>query len=234
MKIDKIICEKKTKFDKWENILNAHIDKEMNYNEYSMEKRLEIFDNTNELLIDIANIFYKYGQFKDKWDDSKCSQIVYGQNIYLKSIKTNHTFDWGVYEDNFVLQSYVSHPENFKYMGDDFWTSLLKLQEYGDFRFVENSGLNKEDKKYFNTNKSNLFRLLQNYFLHDIKNIKRGEFDRDYDMDLGWFEIKWSFDTKWEDLIENGCKTFKTIYNLNYQLWKIDDTKTKKTIKNNR
>jgi hypothetical protein len=50
-------------------------------------------------------------------------------------------------------------------------------------------------------------------------------------MDLGWFEIKWSFDTKWEDLIENGCKALKTMYNLNYQPLKIDDLKQKKELR---
>ena len=233
MDINNLVIENKSKFEKWEKILTTHFDKLMNFDKYSQDERFTIFDDTNELLIDFANIFYKYGRFKDEWDDSKCSQIVYGQNIYLKSMKTNHTFDWGVYEDNFVLRSYISYPENFKYMSDDFWTSLMELIQYGDFSFVENSGLNKEDKKYFNSNKSNLFRLLRNYFLHDIKNINLSEINRDFEMDLGWLEVKWSFDTKWEDLIINASKTFKIMYKLNYKLWKIDNFKTKENNKKN-
>ena len=153
---------------------------------------------------------------------------AYIQNLVFESKKTNHTFEFGIDRQSIYLQSYVSYPENLKNMGDEFWGLILKLPEYGDFNFVENSGLSSMESQYFNNKKSNLFRLLRNYFLRDINNMELEPHQRNYDMDLGWFELKWKFGTPWTEIIKNGSYAFKILYQLHYELWKISDLKDKK------
>ncbi len=196
--------------------------------DFSNDEGLKVIYDTNDLLMHLANPFFEYGRFKDTWDNSNFYMNANGQNLLFKSIKTDHTFDFGIDRENFYLRSYVSYPENLKNMGDEFWSLVLQLSEYGDFGFVENSVIGSKEARYFNNKKSNLFRLLRNYFLYDINNMDLEAHQRNFDMDLGWFEIKWRFGTPWIGIMKNGSYAFKALYQLHYDLWKINDLRDKK------
>lgn len=224
LEIKKIVAKNVENFEKWDSYLASHIDAASNIDNISEMESLVIYHQINELLRDIAKNFYEYGRFKDSWDDNRFMSNVYGQFLSLKSLKTEQVFDWGVFQDTFYLETYISHPGNLKYMGDNFWKELLELSEYGDFSFVENAGISSKESRYFNNKKSNLFRLMRNYFLRDIENM----YLHKSELDLGWLEIKWEFGTPWETLIENACKAFRIMYGLNYKLWKVTDLKNKR------
>jgi len=227
MNIKDLISKNTAKFDEWDIKLKSHIDITYNREIFSEKEQIDIFYQTNQLLIEIAKNFYEYGKFKDTWNDFKCSLDIYGQTIYLKSIKTGIDFKWGVYQNCFFLESYIHYPENLKYMNDDFWRLILDLSEYGEFSFVENCGIGSEEKHYFNNKKSNLFRLMRNYIITDIEIYKSAKEKSISLIELGWLETKWKFGTDWKILIENSCRVFKILYSLNYQLWKISDLKKK-------
>ena len=228
MKIQKIINDNSKLFEKWDRQLQEHYQSTFQVGKFNETEETKLFYQTNELLYDIAKNFFKYGNFKDEWDNSKCYMNVGGQNLIIKSLKTNHTFHFGVENDEFYLNAYFMYPENIRHMKDDFWQTILGLKKYGNFKFVENSGINSKEKKFFENKTSDVFRIIRNYILFQVETMNTTDYQRSPDMDLGWLEIRWKFDTDWGTLIENTCKSFKDIYKLNYQLWKITDLKNKK------
>lgn len=228
MTIEKIIMSNSYKFEKWNQQMKEQIEVNYHLKDFDDKERDKIFYSTNELLFEISENFFRYGNFKDDWDTSKCYLNFGGQNLLLKSLKMNFTFDWGVDNDQFYLQSYLTHSENLRYMKDDFWEMMLGLSQYGDFKFVENAGLDSQQRIKFENKTSNVFRLIRNYILFQVDDSADNR--RHSDLDLGWFEIRWNFGTDWAKVLENSCKAFKDLYRLNYQLWKITDLKNKKSL----
>jgi len=228
MTIEKIISSSLNKHEKWELNLRDHIEVTYGLKEFSKDYESNILFQTNDLLFEISENFFKYGNFKDDWDTSKFSMNYMGQNLLLKSLKTSHVFDWGVYQDHFYLDAYFLHSENIRYMGDDFWKTLLELDNYGQFSFVESCGLSKQYKEHFGNKKSNVFRVIRDYLLFQVETIYSTDYQRDPNLNLGSLELKWEFGTDWSVIVENSCKAFKALYQLNYQLWKVSDLKKKK------
>lgn len=228
MTIEKIIKSNSDRFEMWNRQMREQVEVNFHLREFDNKERERIFFSTNDLLFEIAQNFFRYGNFKDEWDNSKCHLNVGGQNLLLKSLKLNQTFDWGVYNNKFYMQSYLIHGENLRHMKDDFWEMMLGLKQYGEFKFVENAWLDSKQRQQFENKTSNVFRVIRNYMLFQIDNLNSNDFRRRNDLDLGWFEIKWEFGTSWDELLEKSCKAFKDLYRLNYQLWKITDLKNKK------
>lgn len=227
MTIEKIIKSNCDKFENWDRSMYEQFQVNNFLREFDDKERERIFFSTNELLFEIAENFFRFGNFKDDWDTSKGQMLVGGQQLLLKSLKMNQTFDWGVNEDKFYLQSYLFHSENLRYMNDDFWEMMLGLKQYGKFKFVENAWLDSENRKHFENKTSNVFRLIRNYMIFQLDNVNSNDFMRGDELDLGWFEITWDLGTSWVEILENSCRAFKVLYRLNYQLWKVTDLKNK-------
>ncbi len=69
--------------------------------------------------------------------------------------------------------------------------------------------------------------------LFQVEKMNGANYQQPNSPELGQFIIKWSFETGWETLLEESCKSFKLLYNINYQLWKIADLARKKALKSN-
>lgn len=228
MRIEKIIENKEEKFDLWSSQLSEHL--ELRYSDKNIDEaeRKRIFYQTNELLLELSECFFHYSKFKDNHDNTYCDTFPFGQCIILKSLKMNQRFDWGIEKDKFYLDFYVMYPENIKYMKDDFWKGFLRLEEYGDFKFIENGGISKEHRKKFKNKTSNVFRIIRNSILFQIDLENPENWQMSSEQELGWLRVEWDYKTKWSDLIEQSCKSFKELYFISYNLWKISDLKNKK------
>jgi len=234
MNIESIIKIKQSNFNNWRIILENHLDYIYQNKKYSDNEFQKTFYETNQVLADIADCFYKYGNFRDKIDDSKCYLNYLGQNLILKSEKTKSDFYWGLEKNDFYLKYDIRFPLSLKSMDDDFWIDFLKLSKLGEFKFSENEIINSNEKKYFKKyTKSNLFQLMSNYFIHEIDSFNLEENEKYYSFGLGELTIKWSIKTDWKELIEKTSETFRILHKMNYKLWKIQDTKDKKTLANN-
>lgn len=233
MDIEDLVKKHSTNTEKLDSLFESYIKLTFRPGDFSEDEGIKAIYGTNDLLMLLSRPFFEYGKFKDTWDDSKFYMNAWGQNLIFESKKTNHTFEFGIDREVMYLQSYILYPENLKNMGDEFWQSILRLSQYGDFNFVENAGLNSKAGQYFNNKKSNLFRLLRNYFLSDINNMELEPHQRNFDMDLGWFHLKWKLGTPWNEIMKNGSLAFKTLYQLQYELWKVSDLKDKNYKKKN-
>lgn len=221
MKIEKIINLNSKKFENWSQQMLLQNRKSTNYNDLKDIERDKIFYSTNEMLFEIAQCFFRYGNFRDEWDTSRCQLNVDGQNLILRSKKMNQEFLWGLGYNKFYIECHLYNVKNLRYMTDDFWEKILELNNYGEIKFNENLALNSNQKKQFGNNTSNVFRLIRNYILFLDEKLNYNACKNDLEMDLGWFEIQLDSGSSWKNLLENSCKAFKNLYQINYQLWKI-------------
>ncbi|MEZ5082653.1 MAG: hypothetical protein R2750_04290 [Bacteroidales bacterium] len=223
-KLSKLINNNSYKFNDWTQIINEHNfifnpDKDL-----KQKEQIELTHKTSNVLVQISDLFFKYGSFKDTFDNSKMFLHVYGPNLIIKSNKTNNQFNLGIDNKGIYLETYMRFAENLRYMPDSFYKAIFTLMELGNFELQENQFYGKETtNKYnqlFNNQKSKLFKLFRNY----IVGVAEGESD----IILGDFHIHWTYDKNFYNIISNSCLAFKILYKLNYSLWKINDLKTKK------
>lgn len=222
--MQKIIDASSPKFELWQQQLSEHLLAQYEPGSLSKEENERIFFQTNDLLIAIAQNFFTYGKFKDKWDTSKCSLYPFGQHLLLNSKKLNLNFQWGVDRNSFYLESYITHPDNLRYMKDEFFANLLVLKELGQFEYTGNWPLNAKERPYFENKNSTVFQMLRSYMLFQMQQMASppNHYPQSH-LNLGELMLKWDFDTDWAILLEQSCRAFKILYHLNYQLWKISN-----------
>lgn len=212
-----LIDDNSHKFGEWIDIINLH-------NQLSIEERLEFVVKVADVLGEISELFFKCGAFKDKFDNSQMHLNLYGPSLIIKSSKTDCTFNLGIDNNGFYLHTYLKHSDSLRFMKDTFYRDIFFLNDLGYFKLVENEFYSGETRSkypdFFNNNKSTIFRLLRNYFV--------GTTEKERNIILGDFEISWTYDTNFYDIISNGCLAFKTLYKLNYSLWKVYDLRTRK------
>ncbi|WP_158825685.1 hypothetical protein [Mucilaginibacter lacusdianchii] len=227
MDIDKIIAQNAYKQPDWDHQLDEYLQMQFDSGSINKEKKEHIFFQSNELLMDIAANFFSYGNFKDKWDTSKCQSNFAGQVLLLKSEKMDLTFYWGTNEENFYLETYIYHAQNIRFMTDEFWSMILELKKYGKYEFSPMGRVKATEKPYFENKTSTVFQILRTFMLYQVEKMNQSNFGQSEFMELGQFTIKWPFHTDWDTLLEQACKSFKLLYMLNYKLWKISDLANK-------
>lgn len=217
-----IVNSKEGKFNDWIKILNSHNSLKFSYDEIT--DKTQINNELVQILVDISELFIKYGNFKDTFDNSKMYLNLYGLNLIIKSTKTGVVYDLGIDIKGIYLKTHLRYPDNLKNMDDEFWMEFLKLNEYGCFELVENEGFSDEVKRknpdLFYNYKGSVFKIFRRYFTDVLDDKSCG--------DLGDLQITWTAKDNFYDIISNGCLAFKSLYKLNYLLWKIDDLKSKK------
>lgn len=230
--IEKILKLGTSKYEQWQESVDFYIDTLFRSEKYSSEESIDAVHKVNLLFKDFADLFYKYGMFKDNFDDDYFRMHPGGQYLILKSNKTNFSIDIGidVFNGTFYLSSTIDSFKNMKYMDDSFWLQVLSLNDVGTFKFQENNCISVKEERYFNGKKSTLFKLLRNYMIFEIEHLERDE-EVDQNISLGYWVIEWKIDNSWEYLLTKSCEAFKIIYNLNYQLWKFSDIRQKQKAK---
>ncbi len=231
MDLEKIILVNEPKFEKWDKQFDEFLEAQFEPENIDKEENERRFFQTNELLIDIANNFFSYGKFKDKWDTSKCYINVYGQSLILKSEKMDITFLWGMDREFFYLESNIIYAKNLRFMTDDFWAIVLELKKYGEFEFLGRGGLSAEERPYFENKTSTVFQMIRNYMLYQTEKMNGTNYQQPTFVELGQLSVKWNLQTDWETLLKETCNAFKLLYSINYQLWKISDLAKKKVNK---
>ena len=228
MTIEKILTANAGNYTEWNQKLFEHIETQEKIGEIENDEHERVFFQTNELLSAIANNFFLFGKFKDEWDTSKCSMVLYGQYLLLKSKKMNLPFHWGVDRHDFFLDAYIIHPENLRFMNDDFWAMVLELKTLALFEFSGMGSLTAQEKLYFENKTSTIFQMIRSFMLFQVEKMNGSDYQHPPLMEIGQFLLKWDVYSDWDTLLEKMCRAFKLVYSINYQLWKISDLASKK------
>jgi len=211
-------------FERWIDAINNHHTIRHSGKEFTPTELHNLSVATSNILAEISNLFFEYGNFKDEFDNGSMYHYIYGPNLIIKSIKTNTTYNLGVDERGIYISANLRYPENLKDMDDQFWQNLLKLTELGKFEFIEHEWFDDKTKKkhpeLFLTKKSTIFRILRKYFIDISEDKEVGN--------VGEPQITWTSEYDFEDIIIECCLAFKLLYKLNYSLWKIEDLKKKR------
>ena len=220
LKLKKLIDDNKHNFSKWDKIRFDYLKHTSENLILSYDKNNIIVQQFTSILCNFLKIFSKFGRFKDNWSDPMYSLTI-GITAEIESEKTGCKYELYSGSEGFYLQSSLIYNDNLKKMNDEFWESVLKLANYGKFEFIENNLLStkKSDqyKQFFRFDHSNLFNLLRNYILLDINN--------ESSIDFGFLSIKWGKNISIEQLLINGCQAFKSLYKIDYLLYKANGSK---------
>ncbi len=222
-KLIDIIEQSESQFYEWVEILNNHRDIYDISSNHTAEERYDITMNTANVLNHISQLFFRYGNFKDTFDTSEMYLHTEGLEIIIKSKKNDTDYRLGVDDKGIYLTTYLKYSNNIRYMDDSFYSEILNLENLGKFEYLENETYPLEDKTYsklFNNKKSNIFRILRNYIIGTVE-----QYD---DVIIGTLKVVWAPENEIDQTISNGCLVFKSFYNLNYELWKINTTSSLK------
>ncbi len=211
------------KFEQWYIVLFECGRNHFSENEFNED----LYIKMQKVLGEILELFIISCKFKDQWNSFQTYPTPFSNNVVTKSQKIGVEIQFGVSFSQlckgqvFYLESSIVTPPNIRRMDDNFWNKFLSLSSIGNFKFVENSSP-KIEKKFVNK-KSNLFRLIRNFMLFSVYEPSHTE-DYDYDcvVDIGFLEITWDIDTKWEDLIKKAYEAFVIFYSLNNMLYKSE------------
>ena len=223
-KADQISEQYADKTGEWTKVLN---DFKKTYTvEISDEENYSLTKQTADLLIQFLNIFIEHGQFKDTWEEQDLFVNINTIETRIRSVKTGSLFDLGYDHKGLYLQIRIGDSGSLKNMDDSFWSIFLQMQECGIFSFIENETFGSEVRKelphLFRNPRGNLFMVLRNYFISEIK-FKEDYSQRQFkdNIDLGWLQVSWpASEYSVHDILNQGTKAFKLMYKLNYLLWK--------------
>ena len=224
-RLNKIIKDNFNEFDDWVEILNNERESIFSKEEINAEDGVNRIHETSGVLAKISDLAIKFGGFKDNFDTSKIYLNLYGPCLIIKSEKTNQTLYLATDLKGIYLETSFIHGKNLKNMDDSFWSELLELKKFKGFEYEENSYFSIEtQRKYpelFHTYKSTMFLINRKFFISHAEN--------DSDIDLGIFKVQWKPEGDFSNMIEEICLAFKSMYKLNYKLWKISDLRKKKS-----
>lgn len=223
-RLKKIIDDNLYKFSEWIKTINEYNSRTNQDEDFSEEQQVDLVYKTSGVLIEICEVCFKYGAFKDKFDTSKMYLNSDGLNLIIKSTKTENEFYFGIDYEGIYLNTHLRYSKNLRHMDDGFYKEIFALMDLGDFNIQEHLTYGSEIKKsyngLYNNHKSQIFRLLRDYIIDTIEDRKNTS--------LGRFHIRWTYDDQFYDVVHNACSSFKILYKLNYMLWKVSDLETKK------
>ena len=224
-RLKKIIKDNFKEFDSWIEILNRQRESIFAEESQSEDELTNLTYETSGVLGKIADLAIKYGNFKDDFDTSKMYVNLYGPSLIIKSIKTGGTYYLATDLKGIYLRTSFLHADNLKNMSDDFWLELFELKKFSGFEYEENSFFSIEvQRKYpelFHTYKDTMFLMFRKFFLSHT--------EKHNDIDIGDFKVNWKPDEDFSKMIEEICLAFKSMYKMDYKLWKITDLRKKKS-----
>jgi len=220
-KLEQLLEKHEQEISEWVEIINESHRSCLQGEQPENDKNIPLYALSG-VLGKISELFFKYGSFKDTFDNSKMFIHVDGPALIIRSSKTGIQFDFGIDRNSIYLHCYFREALNLRHMTDDFYRDLLSLDALGTFKVSEYEGYSFNDnyafQDVFANNKSNVFKILRQYFA----GVSRGDLNG-----LGYFEISWNTETDFSDIVRNACLAFKTLYKMNYSLWKIADLQSK-------
>lgn len=223
-KIESIIERYSNEFDLIVENINNYLVMSRDTSQKDMNETWKTTIDAVNSLAKIAEACFAYGNFKDNWEYSNFYQNFSGPELIIKSLKTNCGYNLGLDNKGIYLRTYISHNDNIRYMGDDFWKSVLDLSEYKSFIYEENeftrTDRTREFPQLFSANKSMIYRIMRKYIFDQTDpNFREGS------SSVGELKIFLPFDTDVEEVIREFCTGFKIMHQLNYKLWKVSDLK---------
>lgn len=226
--IDEYINKQSQNFNLWITGINNYLDYRYSDEELQSDELWEVTTGCVDSFIKIAELCLRHGKFKDSWDYDNYYQHIYGPELIIKSLKTEIDYRLGLDNKGIYLSADLRYNENLRYMDDNYWKLLLNLSEFDGFIYEEYEFINDERVKQFpdlfKTNKSMIYRIMRKYIFDSTETDPRYRSGS-----VGELKILFPLNEKFDKIVKTFCLAFKVMYQLNYDLWKISNLKSKKT-----
>ncbi|BCK33220.1 hypothetical protein VCSRO96_3040 [Vibrio cholerae] len=168
----------------------------------------------SKFLAEVLSIAQKESKVKEQFSAPKLAPILVGNAITITSDKLNLEITFGIFKNEFYLESSFNYPEHMGKVDDDFWFTLANMSKLGMLKFQENASpatdLSEKLEKKHRALKSSVLAAIQNYIIC---------VDDDCIND-GGLEISWKINTDFCELLSNLSGALGCIYKLNYQLYR--------------
>lgn len=225
--IDNYIIDNSLNFNSWIDAINTYLEYRYSNNELQSDELWEITHGCVNSFSKIIELCLTFGGFKDDWDYGSFYQHIYGPELIIKSLKMKCDFNLGLDDKGIYLSTDLRYNENLRYMDDEYWKLLLKLSEFDGFVYDEYEFVRDERRKafpeLFKANKSIVYRIMRKYIFDSTETNSRY-----ISGSVGEFKIVSKLDDDFTEIVKRICESFKIMYKLNYDLWKITDLKNKK------
>lgn len=116
---------------------------------------------------------------------------------------------FGIYMNEWSIETYLPHPESLPYMADNFWSDIAALSTLGEVELFESSPVNVPPgipKRFKNVKKSVIFQLVRNILF-------RMQCDPQNSHDVGVLITKWSIETPFVELMNS----LRAVYGIYYR-----------------
>lgn len=221
MNLAREIEQQSSDFEQWSECLNEYWYTIANANTLSEEA----YTKAHIAFLDVQNVIAKFVIRNSRaQEDFESTPYFYafpfGQETLFRSRKQQEDYKFGIFGEEFYIETYITNPLNIKHMPDEFWAIFMETMNYGDFCFQENaSPINKGDDsprpELLRAARSSIYKMIRNCLFLE-------QWAENSVPDLGWFKVSWPTDTPWKDLLEKGTHAFRCLYRLNYMLYRYD------------
>jgi hypothetical protein len=206
-------------FGEWSNARDAYLQIPPDARGESVDEQSAESRRFLDVQAGILGFFRQHARIRDNWDPQLRYHVYpHGQCLYLRSIKQQEDYQFGIDGGECFLQVSVAAPHQIKHMKDEFWELLAAAGRIGGFKFQENAGCIYGDSEglkpaLMRNDGSNTFNLVRNAILLE-------QWCEDSLVDLGWLEYRWPADIAWDQFLVHGTHALAYLHRINYQLYR--------------
>lgn len=227
MSIESKVASYREHFADWSQRRTAYASAFTNVESMPEDSFKEIAEAFLAVQHEILSFFMASSGVRDEWEPPTYFLADHGQQIERRSSKQQERYALGVYSGDFLLQTYVCHPENLKHVNAEFWSTMADAEQFGKFSFQENAGVIVRDghgpkPELTKAGRSNIYKMIRNALVLE-------QWDPDSLCDLGWFEVTWPLETDWDELLVRGTQAFRCLHRMNYLLYRVEYQRRKRS-----
>lgn len=208
-----------------------------NYNNiqnYSEKEGAQMLQMITKCMFSFLKEIVKLGKYKDSfiylYTLGPCIETI------AKSNKTNtsYSFSYNLISCEFFFYSDIHNGSNLRYIEESFLLDFFRVMNTYKIRYIQTQFCSEAEKNHpdlYRNKKGNLLPLMRNYYVETVYQDNNDSYYK-ADLSLGMFEVVWCLNQSVDEIFSEACLTVKWLYKFNYNLWKIENIKSKKLINN--
>jgi hypothetical protein len=217
-RINTILNSNKDTFVIWTNVIKKYENELSNKSNHQDIIESKLFGDTFYVFSQLFDLFKEAIKFNEKWSEPTFINQITGINVAFEAKNNECKFLFGLYENEYFLETFLPNPFHLDKVSDEFWENILKLRKYGDLNFQESSSVIKHKgvdvESRYNT-ESTIFKMIRNFIFLTI--------EEDKFFDYGMLSIRWPSNIELSALVKKGSNSLNLLYKINRELLLIKE-----------
>ena len=200
--------------DRWNEVLTKYRQRDMTQSQWDDETVSSEDTGLIMMFFDIIAHAITGHKARDRWSDF-ISVHPFGRTAIKKSTKHGVEYRFGISYDQIYVESWIVHSRHIRLMSDDFWRTILEMQDCGDVCFEPSitpklDAGRRSQRELGRSEASAVFTMIRNYIL--LMETRENEYD---DPSLGSIRVEWPADVAMCETCDRACKAFSGLYRMN-------------------